>query len=435
MSSYFIESFTIEKLWGYRNIDLTFDSNMNVLIGPNGSGKTTVLTLLHSILSLELSGILNVNFEYAEIHLRDFKDNSVPRTVKVNTANRLLRLWLDKQEVGIDIEPIVGRRLTERWRGIEEGNTVIRRLPQRAIRRGLVPEDFYDELTTLVPIIWLPISRHLPTTVGEEERYTRRNPPESVDSRLPQLLKYGLPRYCAALNARFSEHYREFVRQALSTILYNKEQDQLRSIPLSLPTEVEKEQLVGAFKAAGFLTKKMQDRINDHFDEAKEVIRRLSSKNPDDLKPEDFLMLPLIGRTQIMVKYAKELEEDRTRIFASLRLYEEIVNSFLDDKFIEVDDSGQLKIESSSSSDLNPLLLSSGEKQILILLTEALLRVDEPVVYIADEPELSLHVTWQEKLLESLVTLGGQKQIIVATHSPDIVGKFRDNVITLGKES
>ena len=75
------------------------------------------------------------------------------------------------------------------------------------------------------------------------------------------------------------------------------------------------------------------------------------------------------------------------------------------------------------------------KKQILILLTQALLRVDEPVVYIADEPELSLHVTWQEKLLESLVTLGGQKQIIVATHSPDIVGDFRDKVIDLESQS
>jgi predicted ATPase len=37
--------------------------------------------------------------------------------------------------------------------------------------------------------------------------------------------------------------------------------------------------------------------------------------------------------------------------------------------------------------------------------------------------------------LESLVTLGGQKQIIVATHSPDIVGKYQDKVIELGRES
>ena len=71
----------------------------------------------------------------------------------------------------------------------------------------------------------------------------------------------------------------------------------------------------------------------------------------------------------------------------------------------------------------------------MILLTQALLKFDKPVVYIADEPELSLHVTWQEKLLKSLVTLGEQMQVIVATHSPDIVGGFHDKVIDLGRET
>ena len=108
---------------------------------------------------------------------------------------------------------------------------------------------------------------------------------------------------------------------------------------------------------------------------------------------------------------------------------------FLDGKSVKVDESGQLKIESPSPSELNPFMLSSGEKQILILLTQALLREGKPVVYTVDEPELSLHILWQEKLLESLVTLSGQIQIIVATHSPDIVGRYRDKVIDLGRES
>jgi predicted ATPase len=106
----------------------------------------------------------------------------------------------------------------------------------------------------------------------------------------------------------------------------------------------------------------------------------------------------------------------------------------LNDKSIRVDENGKFGIKSSSGSDLDPRFLSSGEKQILILLTEALLRVDKPVVYIADEPELSLHISWQEKLLESLMTFGEQMQVIVATHSPDIVGKFQNRIIDLGRK-
>ena len=435
MSNYFIESFKITKLWGYReDINLTFNNDVNILIGVNGSGKTTVLNLLNSILSLDISGILNVNFEYAEIHLRNFKDSSVLRTVKVDAANRLLRLRLDEKETNIDTESITGRRFTEHRRQLGKGNTLPERLPERFVRRTIVSEKFYDELTSLVPIAWLPVNRRLPLVGDEEEWYTRTEPLESVDLRLRELLEV-LSRYHSGLNTLLSERYKRFENQVLSMILYSKEHDKFDSISFSLPTEAEKEQLRSAFEAAKLSSKEMRSRIDNHFAAAEDVVKRTQKGENAQLDLEDIFILPLIGRTQAMVKYAGELEEDRERIFASLRLYENTVNSFLEDKSAEVDGSGQLKIRLSSSLELDWHLLSSGEKQILILLTEALLRVDKSVVYIADEPELSLHVTWQEKLLKSLVTLGGQKQIIVATHSPDIVGDFRDKVIDLGRES
>ena len=293
------------------------------------------------------------------------------------------------------------------------------------------------ELNALVPLVWLPVSRRLPLTEYEEERHTKTERLESVDLRLQDLLG-ALSRYHSSLNTLLSERYKDFEREVLSVILYSKEHDHLdsifSSIPSSLPTETEKNQLREAFKDADLLkSKEIRTRIDDHFAEAEKVGKRISEKLRLEL--QDILILPLISRTKSMVKYATELEKHRNDIFAPLRLYEDTVNSFLEDKVIKVDESDDLKIELSTKSQLNWRDLSSGEKQILILLTEVLLKVEESVVYIADEPELSLHVKWQEKLLESITTLGGQKQIIVATHSPDIVGKFRDNVITLGKES
>lgn len=54
-------------------------------------------------------------------------------------------------------------------------------------------------------------------------------------------------------------------------------------------------------------------------------------------------------------------------------------------------------------------------------------------VFIADEPELSLHVTWQSDLVKNMVMLNPNAQIIVATHSPDIVSHFTDKVIQIEK--
>ena len=426
MSSYFIESFKIEKLWGYRDIARTFHKDVNILIGPNGSGKTTILNLLHSILSGDLRSVVNFNFQQAKIGLKSFKSNSV-RTIKVDIEDESLKIKVGQREYSAPIDAFSDRRpIRSPVRYLYERDNVI---------RNMLLEEIDGESTPIVPLVWLPVSRRLPVREDEEERYTRKEPLESIDLRLQELLE-DLSRYHSILNAQLSERYKKFERQVLSVILYSKDEDKPTSISLPSPkrTNTDKKQLLRAFEDAGLLDEQMQNRINEHFAKAEEVVKRVH-KASNDLTPEDFLVLPLISRTQDMVECAAELEADREDIFDHLRRYEETVNSFFDDKSIQVDESGQLQIESSSPSDLNPRLLSSGEKQILILLTEALLRVDKSVVYIADEPELSLHVTWQEKLLESVVTLGGQKQIIVATHSPDIVGTFQDKVIDLGEGS
>lgn len=430
MSNYFIESFKITKLWGYReDINLTFNNNVNVLIGPNGSGKTTILNLLHSILTADIPKLLDVNFEQAEIKLKKFKSKSVLTiNVRIDTTSNLLELAFGKNATILNIADISGRSLPEFYqRGSYRRSTTVRGFADDGAI--IVSKEFYDKLTDLVSIVWLPVSRYLSVTEEGED---------DVMTDLEELLD-DIFHYHSHLNTQLSKRYKEFEHQVLSAILYSKEHDQLdlilSSMPSKLPTKAEKEQLLGAFKVAGLLDEQMRIRINEHFAAAETVLKRMGEREKVSWDPEDILVVPLILRTQNLMKYARKLEEDRGNIFAPLRRYEEIVKAFFNDKSIEVNESGEVKIELSSSSppsELDPRLLSSGEKQILILLTEALLKVDEAVVYIADEPELSLHVTWQEKLLESLVALGGQKQVIVATHSPDIVGKYQDKVIELG---
>ena len=252
-----------------------------------------------------------------------------------------MRLQLDEKEVGIDTESITGRRFTEHHRRLEKGNALPERLPERFVRRAIVSEKFFDELTTLVPLVWLPINRRLPLTEIEEERYIRRGTLESVDLRLEELLE-DLSRYHSILNAQLSERYREFEHQVLSMILYSKEHDQLKSIRNSvfhsLPTEVEKDQLLDAFEDAGFLDEVMQSRIDDHFAAlavAEQVFVRIHEGKDIPVELEDIFVIPLIGRTKAMVEYAKDLEKNKEDIFASLRRYEEIVNSFLSNKSIK----------------------------------------------------------------------------------------------------
>jgi predicted ATPase len=64
--------------------------------------------------------------------------------------------------------------------------------------------------------------------------------------------------------------------------------------------------------------------------------------------------------------------------------------------------------------------LSAGEKQILLLLFTLFLMEDRPNVLLLDEPEISLHIEWQDRLISLMHELNPNCQIILTTHSPNI---------------
>ena len=70
---------------------------------------------------------------------------------------------------------------------------------------------------------------------------------------------------------------------------------------------------------------------------------------------------------------------------------------------------------------LLPYQLSSGEKQMLIILLTVLVEDDESYVLFMDEPEVSLHIEWQKRLIDLCLELNPNLQIILTTHSPAVV--------------
>ena len=70
---------------------------------------------------------------------------------------------------------------------------------------------------------------------------------------------------------------------------------------------------------------------------------------------------------------------------------------------------------------LVPYQLSSGEKQMLAILLTVLVEDDQPYVLFMDEPEVSLHIEWQKRLIDLCIELNPNVQIILTTHSPAVV--------------
>ena len=65
--------------------------------------------------------------------------------------------------------------------------------------------------------------------------------------------------------------------------------------------------------------------------------------------------------------------------------------------------------------------MSSGEKQILVILLTVLVEDKSPYVLFMDEPEVSLHIEWQQKLITTIRQINPNVQIILTTHSPAVI--------------
>lgn len=70
---------------------------------------------------------------------------------------------------------------------------------------------------------------------------------------------------------------------------------------------------------------------------------------------------------------------------------------------------------------LLPYQLSSGEKQMLVILLTVLVEDGKPFVLFMDEPEVSLHIEWQKQLIDLVLELNPNVQIILTTHSPAVI--------------
>ena len=70
---------------------------------------------------------------------------------------------------------------------------------------------------------------------------------------------------------------------------------------------------------------------------------------------------------------------------------------------------------------LVPYQLSSGEKQMLAIMLTVLVEDRQPYVLFMDEPEVSLHVDWQQRLIDLILQLNPNVQIILTTHSPAVI--------------
>jgi len=124
---------------------------------------------------------------------------------------------------------------------------------------------------------------------------------------------------------------------------------------------------------------------------------------------------------------------ERVLVAERLRTFEDVMGTFFIDKSVKVDGKIGLNIITRTGALLREDQLSSGEYHLLYLMVAALTTRRRGTIIAIDEPEMSMHISWQRRLVSALVKCasGAEPQFIFATHSPDIAAEYPESMIRL----
>ena len=115
------------------------------------------------------------------------------------------------------------------------------------------------------------------------------------------------------------------------------------------------------------------------------------------------------------------------------------INTLFKDKIVtlSVDTGILVRLKNKATSNIPLNSLSSGEQHLLVLFYELTFSFENkgPQLLIIDEPEISLHVSWQRIFLDLLIE-NSEKNLyfLVSTHSPQIVGERSKFLTALGNQ-
>lgn len=411
---YKIQSVSINGFWQRLDAFCSFNDDVNIIIGRNGTGKTTFMNILHSILSLDIEEINNNDFNSAEIKLKDGQKTKTIKIKKIENETSpysLIEYQLSSKKYNLRVINNDDRRASYSYR---------RRMQEES-------EELRVELNKLVSLSSLSVYRLRNSDDLEvRDKYGSRfiNP---VDYKLSELMQ-DLTKYQLELSQRARDVATELQKEVLASILYSKEDIDDQAYNIEFDKEKEKQNLFSAYAQLNAIDMNVRRKINFHVDNIDKTVSKLKKNEQNGI---DIRSIEALRKTQKIIKMSLKSKEKTSAIFSPIDQFLSILKEFIQDKEFDFI-GGELFID-NSHGPINQKSLSSGEKQLLILFIETLLQREQQYIFLTDEPELSLHIQWQRNIIPAIKKLNPNAQIIAATHSPEVASKYRNDIFNMEK--
>ncbi|EGD6048022.1 AAA family ATPase [Escherichia coli] len=424
-----ITNVNIIGLWGNQDINIAVNDKTNFIIGVNGTGKTTLINLLAAALTIDIEKLIRIEFSSIEVKLKEVGGSRRPSirvTKDSNFGDDTLTYEIKKAVKENPIISIFDSRFDRIVFETKDGMRTYKRKTHGYDAPNI--HEISSTLEDLIKVSWLSVNRV--DNLYLRERDIDKRSTSTIDHKISNL-NNDLVRYFSVLSQQFSDHTIEFQKQSFLALINNEGANAIFQFSSSIDIENERKQLIEVFEVLGVENKAYAKKLNDHFARLEKVRKK---NNLTGIAVDDFSVIYNSWRAHTLVADYEVLQAKKAKIFKPRDNFINLLNSmFGGRKSFSVSDKNELIVMTKDGRPIGLEELSSGEKQLLIILGETLLQHSKSVIYIADEPELSLHVIWQEQLTGAISKLNPNAQIIFATHSPDIVGINQDAIIDMEK--
>ncbi|MBT3068002.1 ATP-binding protein [Rhodoferax sp. U11-2br] len=429
-----------KKLHGNLTFDISLTAGINLLVGVNGSGKTSVLNIIQWITTLDIPNLAITEFDEIGLEIIG-KDKKKKNVSAVQQGTNLYIKCIDSQT---DYHPI-----HVRLRSLPRD---LRNLPTRKDElanhySSLTPEEKEAELWSLLQSISKPLTISLDRKItvnkddyifveDENGRVLRKRTSRNATDPIYQVESIARQQYSQYQSQLIKLNETLKAKVISSTFAIRSGGNKVTPITLAKIDEVETKLLTRM--SAWTTESNEQESVRSYFKRIRTIINNIRSTNSKQIGSmlSNFLSDDML-RVSALSDAFDEFESKAAIAYEPIQIYLRILNSFFEDskrKLLFNDQDNQLyfQVNEDTKDTRHINVMSSGERQILILLTYIAFSPQMTSIFIIDEPELSLHPKWQHQLLPSIDELmKNRTQMIIATHSPEIVGKYVSKCIEL----
>lgn len=419
-----VRRISVEKLFGHYSYSLVpkqGNENLILIYGDNGVGKTTILKLLFHLLSQEdKSGhrttLFRLKFRRFSVELNNGHRITVSRSSQeIEGDFQILYITPDKEFraefISKQNDKIVAR-VEDDWQALREQ---LRRLRLNLffVRDDRRIHNFRTRplvRTSLSEVLEVQTDRLVHSTLQSDDGMTDL---EKAIARVDEWARAEIHLSNKRGEGNIHTVYNEIVSSIVAGPSDSRAVEELLNRMRSLSARTMHYSKLGLVKSIDM--ENLQSALSLAEENRRELIYQV--------------LVPYVTGLEARLDALQNIQEKIT-------LFVNTMNSFFVGKRVAFSYSSGIRIHSPSGEFLNAQDLSSGEKQMMMMFCMCILTGSSQSLVLIDEPELSLNIKWQRRILRSIIQCSGPKtQFVIATHSPEVLGPYLENVVKIPASS